>query len=103
MPDAPAVILYRENITDDTKVFLSVYVQLKVLTEAGASMRMWSFRLAARVLRYPNSAVARCKPTVRSSLGKASRPTEIVVRDHGVRVRFKARRRGWQTIQWLPQ
>jgi hypothetical protein len=34
-PDAPAVILYREDTTDDTKNFHTVYVRLKVLTEAG--------------------------------------------------------------------
>ncbi|HLV87286.1 MAG TPA: DUF3857 domain-containing protein [Candidatus Sulfotelmatobacter sp.] len=34
-PDAPAVVFYREDITDDTKNFHSVYVRLKILTEAG--------------------------------------------------------------------
>ena len=34
-PDAHAIIFYREDITDDTKNFHSVYVRLKVLTEAG--------------------------------------------------------------------
>src|SRR5579863_2761261 len=34
-PDAPAVILYREEVTDDTKNFRTVYVRAKVLTEAG--------------------------------------------------------------------
>ena len=33
--DAPAVILYREENTDDTKNFHTVYVRLKILTEAG--------------------------------------------------------------------
>ena len=34
-PDAAAVILYREDITDDTKNFHTLYLRLKVLTEAG--------------------------------------------------------------------
>jgi len=34
-PDAHSIIFYREDITDDTKNFHSVYVRLKVLTEAG--------------------------------------------------------------------
>jgi hypothetical protein len=89
-PDAPAVILYREEITDDTKNFRTVYIRVKVLNEAGRKYAEVEIpvghgpftisQLSGRTVHGDGSIV----PLEDQPVDK------VVVRDHGVRVHVKA-------------
>ncbi len=89
-PDAPAVILYREETTDDTKNFRTVYFRIKVLTAAGIKYG----DVEIPVGRHPFIISQISGRTVHADgriIPLEGQPTDkLVVRDHGVRVHVKA-------------
>lgn len=88
--DAPAVILYREENTDDTKNFHTVYVRLKILTEAGRKYA----DVEIPVGRNPFTISQVSGRTVHadgSVIPLEDQPVDkIALRDHGVRLHVKA-------------
>ena len=88
-PDAPAVVLYREEITDDTKNFRTVYVRLKILTPAGLKYAEVDIpsepnpftisQLSGRTVHDDGSIVSLEDQAV----------DKIITTDHGVRERVK--------------
>src|ERR1019366_86925 len=89
-PDAPAVILYREETTDDIKNFRTIYFRIKVLTEAG--IRYGEVEIP--VGRHPFTISQVSGRTVHAdgrSIPLEDQPVDkVVVRDHGVRMHVKA-------------
>jgi len=87
---APAVILYREEITDDTKNFRTIYVRLKVLTEAGIKFG----NVEIPVGRNPITISQVTGRTVHADgqiIPWEDQPVDkVVLRDHGVRTHVKA-------------
>ncbi len=89
-PDAPAIILYREENTDDTKNFRTVYLRIKVLTEAGRKYA----DVEIPVGRSPFTISQLSGRTVHADgqiIPLEDQPVDkVVVRDHGVRMHVKA-------------
>ena len=89
-PDAPAVILYREETTDDTKNFRTVYFRIKVLTEAGIKYG----DVEIPVGHHPFTISQVSGRTVHADgriIPLEDQPVDkVVVRDHGVRFHVKA-------------
>ncbi len=89
-PDAPAVMLYREENTDDTKRFRTVYVRIKVLTEAGRKYA----DVEIPVGRNPFVISELSGRTVHADgqvIPLEDQPLDkIAIKDHGVRVHVKA-------------
>ena len=89
-PDAPAVILYRQENTDDTKNFRTVYLRIKVLTEAGRKYA----DVEIPVGRSPFTISQLSGRTVHGDgqiIPLEDQPVDkVVVRDHGVRMHVKA-------------
>ncbi len=89
-PDAPAVFLYREEITDNVKNFRTVYFRIKVLTAAGIKYG----DVEIPVGRHPFIISQVSGRTVHADgqiIPLEDQPVDkIVVRDHGVRVHVKA-------------
>ncbi len=89
-PDAPAIVLDREENTDDTKNFRTVYVRIKVLTEAGRKYA----DVEIPVGRGPFTISQLSGRTVHADgqvIGLEDQPVDkVVVHEHGVRVHVKA-------------
>jgi Transglutaminase-like superfamily/Domain of Unknown Function with PDB structure (DUF3857) len=89
-PDAPAIILYREENTDDTKNFRTVYLRIKVLTEAGRKYA----DVEIPVGRSPFTISQLSGRTVHGDgqiIPLEDQPVDkVAVRDHGVRMHVKA-------------
>ena len=89
-PDAPAVILYREDTTDDTKNFRSVYVRLKVLTEAGKRYQDVEIPVGRSSFTISQVSGRTVQPDGQVVPWEGQPVDKIVVRDHGFRVRVKS-------------
>lgn len=89
-PDAPAIILYREETTDDSKNFRTVYVRLKILTDAGRKYGDVQIPIG----RDPFTISQLNGRTVHADgqvIPLEDQPVDkIVASDHGVRMRVKA-------------
>src|ERR1017187_6635098 len=89
-PNAPAVILYREETTDDIKNFRTIYFRIKVLTEAGIKYG----DVEIPVGHHPFTISQVSGRTVHADgriIPLEDQPVDkVVVRDHGVRVHVKA-------------
>jgi len=89
-PDAPAVILYREDITDDTKNFRNVYVRLKVLTEAGRKYQEVEIPVGRKPFTISQVSGRTVQPDGRVIPWDGQPVDKIVLHDHGLRVHVKA-------------
>ncbi len=89
-PDAPAVILYREETTDDIRNFRTIYFRIKVLTEAGIKYG----DVEIPVGHHPFTISQVSGRTVHADgriIPLEDQPVDkVVVRDHGVRMHVKA-------------
>ncbi len=90
LPGAPAVVLYREDITDDTKNFHSVYVRSKVFSEAGRKYQDVEIPIG----RNPCTISEIAGRTVHADgqvISWEGQPVDkLVLREHGVRMHVKA-------------
>jgi Transglutaminase-like superfamily len=89
-PGAPAVILYRADITDDTKNFHSVYVRLKVLTETGRKYQDVIIPIGRKPFTI-SEIVGRTVLADGRIIPWEGQPVDkVVLREHGVRMPVKA-------------
>ena len=89
-PDAPAVIFYREDTTDDSKNFRSVYVRLKVLTEAGKRYQDVEIPVGHNAFTVSQVSGRTVQPDGQIVPWDGQPIDKIVVRDHGLRLHVKS-------------
>jgi hypothetical protein len=89
-PNAPAVVLYREDISDDTKNFHSVYIRLKVLTEQGRKYQDVEIPLGRKPCTVSQVSGRTIGPDGQVIPWDGQPTDKIVFHDHGVRVHVKA-------------
>lgn len=89
-PNAPAVILYREDITDDTKNFHTVYVRLKVLSEEGRKYQDVEIPLGSRPFTISQISGRTIQADGQIIPWDGQPVDKVVLRDHGVRAHAKA-------------
>jgi hypothetical protein len=88
-PGAPAVVLYREDITDDTKNFRSVYVRLKVLTEGGRKYQDVEIPVGRKPFTLSHVSGRTVEPDGRVVDWEGQPVDKIALHPHGVRAHVK--------------
>ena len=88
-PGAPGVILYREDSADDPKNFRTVYVRLKVLTEAGLKYKDVEIPVGRKPFTITQFSARTVHPDGQVTLFGGEATDRLVLHDHGMLARAK--------------